>query len=104
MISIAATPVAGRAGGHASSSRRAQAANALSSARSAAVSGGDAIAVLVLVVLVVTGARDQRRRLRSAALDILVGRSDRAASYAIDANDASTQNSSTALFLVSYDR
>ena len=76
MISIAATPVAGRAGGHASSSRRAQAANALSSARSAAVSGGDAIAVLVLVVLVVTGARDQRRRLRSAALDIMMGRSD----------------------------
>ena len=66
MISMAAIPVAGRAGGHASSSRRAQAANALSSARSAAVSGGDAIAVALLV----TGASDQRRRLRSAAEDI----------------------------------
>jgi hypothetical protein len=78
MISIAATPVAGRAGGHASSLRLAHAAKAFSSARSAAESGGVvAIAVLVLVVLVVTGARDQRRRLRSAALDILVGRSDR---------------------------
>ena len=73
MISTAAKPVAGRAGGHASSSRRAQAANAWSSARSAAVSaccaccacclarreGGVAAAA---VVLVVTGAIDQRRR------------------------------------------
>jgi len=83
MTSIAATPVAGRAGGQASSSRLAHAAKALSSARSAAVSGvamavlvllvvtgasGDAIAVLV--VLLVTGASDQRRRLRSAAEDM----------------------------------
>ena len=80
MISIAATPVAGRAGGQASSSRLAHAAKALSSARSAAVSGGVAMAVLVLVVagaiamavlvLPVTGASDQRRRLRSAAEDM----------------------------------
>ena len=68
MISIAATPVAGRAGGQASSSRLAHAANALSSARSAAGSGG--VAVAVLVVLLVTGASDQRRRLRSAAEDM----------------------------------
>ena len=81
MISTAATPVAGRASGHASSSRLAHAAKALSSARSAAVSGGVvAMAVVLLamsvvllamaVLLLVTGASDQRRRLRSAAEDI----------------------------------
>ncbi len=88
MISFAAIPAVGRKGGQTSSSRRAQAAKAFSSARSAAESGGVAMAVLVLVV---TGARDQRRRLRSAALDILVGRSDRCCFVrAPNAIDAST--------------
>ncbi len=67
MISMAAIPVAGRAGGHASSSRLAHAANAFSSARAAAESGG---VVAIAVVLLVTGASDQRRRLRSAAEDM----------------------------------
>ena len=68
MISMAAIPVAGRAGGHASSSRLAHAANAFSSARSAAESGG--VVAIAVLVLLVTGASDQRRRLRSAAEDI----------------------------------
>ena len=59
--------VAGRAGGHASSSRLAHAAKAFSSACSAAASGG---VVAIAVVLLVTGASDQRRRLRSAAEDM----------------------------------
>ena len=67
MISMAAIPVAGRAVGHASSSRLAHAVKAFSSARSAAESGG---VVAIAVVLLVTGASDQRRRLRSAAEDM----------------------------------
>ena len=69
MISFAAIPAAGRAGGHASSSRLAHAAKAFPSARSAAESGG-VVAIAVLVLLVGTGASDQRRRLHSAAEDM----------------------------------
>ena len=68
MISFAAIPAAGRTGGHASSSRLAHAANALSSARSATESGG--VVAIAVLVLLVTGASDQRRRLRSAAEDM----------------------------------
>ena len=68
MISTAATPVAGRAGGQASSSRLAHAAKAFPSARSAAESGG--VVAIAVLVLLVTGASDQRRRLRSAAEDM----------------------------------
>ena len=67
MISMAAIPVAGRTGGHASSSRLAHAAKAFSSASSAAESGG---VVATAGALLVTGASDQRRRLRSAAEDM----------------------------------
>ena len=68
MISMAAIPVAGRAVGHASSSRLAHAVKAFSSARSAAESGG--VVAIAVVLLVVAGASDQRRRLRSAAEDM----------------------------------